>query len=105
MRTDKTDRHVTEVLRPKPDLQAWNILCEASRHDDPAIKNIADERYSARVIDQHRRPRPPEHLVHSIVRQITLDVREAMTLTGKQAFLAVRKIKMLAAHVNIYRSN
>jgi hypothetical protein len=75
MRADKTDRHVTEVLRPKPDLQAWNILCEASRHDDPAIKNIADEKYSARVIDQHRRPRPPEHLVHSIVCQITLDDR------------------------------
>jgi hypothetical protein len=43
MRTDKTDRHVAEVLRPKPDFQAWNILCETNRHDDPAIKNIADE--------------------------------------------------------------
>jgi hypothetical protein len=58
VRTDKIDRHVTKVLRPKPDLQAWNILSEASRHDDPAIKIIADEKYSARVIDQHRQPGP-----------------------------------------------
>jgi hypothetical protein len=36
----QTDQHVTNLLRPKPDLHAWNVLCEASRHDDPAIKNI-----------------------------------------------------------------
>jgi hypothetical protein len=42
-RTDHTDQHVTNLLGPKSDLHAWNVLCEASRHDDPAIKNIADE--------------------------------------------------------------
>jgi hypothetical protein len=39
----KTDQHVADVLRSKPDLHAWNVLCETSRHDDPAIKIIADE--------------------------------------------------------------
>jgi hypothetical protein len=58
---DQTDQHVTNLLRSKPDLHAWNVLCEASRHDDPAIKNIADGNHSARVIDQLDRPETPEH--------------------------------------------
>jgi len=55
---DKIDQHVTEILRSRSDLQAWNVLSEASQYDDPAIKSIADERYSARVIDQLHRPGP-----------------------------------------------
>ena len=92
---DKTDQHVTEILRSKTDHQAWNVLSEASRHDDPAIKTIADEKYSARVIDQLPRPGPSGPRTIPCFRQ-SVRLRwmiEAMFLTSKQAFLRVRKNK------------